>query len=147
RAIVVMTRWHHDDVVGRIERGEAGPGWRVVNLPAIAGEGDALGRVPGEALWPERWPADLLRVRAQRVGSVVWEALYQGRPSPAEGRLFRKADFRYVERNGDFLTAAPELGLPVARVSDSIVFQTVDMATTLKTSGDWTVICTWAAPN
>ena len=49
------TRWHRDDLTGRILRQahETGHNWRVVKFPALAEEHDVLGRQPGEALWPE----------------------------------------------------------------------------------------------
>ena len=60
-----------------------------MNLPAIAGDDDPIGRAPGEALWPERFSVeDLQRTRAD-VGPYVWNALYQGRPTDDEGGIFR----------------------------------------------------------
>jgi hypothetical protein len=58
-AIIIATRWHHDDLSGRLfQAAESGDGAPVrrLRLPAIAEENDPLGRSPGEALWPERWP-------------------------------------------------------------------------------------------
>src|SRR3970040_1511842 len=55
--IVVMTRWHTDDVVGRLLQE---PGWTRLRLPAIAEDDDPLGRQPGEALWPARYPIERL---------------------------------------------------------------------------------------
>jgi hypothetical protein len=59
--ILCMTRWHDDDLAGRlIKTGERGDGekWEVLNLPALAEEGDPLGRAPGEALWPARYDTE-----------------------------------------------------------------------------------------
>jgi hypothetical protein len=47
--VLVMTRWHCDDLAGRLLEQ---PGWTVLRLPALAEEGDPLGREPGAALWP-----------------------------------------------------------------------------------------------
>src|SRR5690348_3861723 len=57
-AVLVMTRWHEDDLAGRLlgEMEQGGEHWEVLRLPAIAEEeDDALGRHPGEALWPQRF--------------------------------------------------------------------------------------------
>src|SRR5690606_12617558 len=55
RLIVMATRWHHDDVIGRLmqrqRQGEVGEPWVFVNIPAIAEEEDPLGRAPGAPLW------------------------------------------------------------------------------------------------
>lgn len=91
--ILVMTRWHEDDLAGRILNSEDGDNWRVVRFPALAEEGDLLRRQPGEALNPDRYPADeLLKIKAV-LGSWAFEALYQQRPMPAEGGLFKREWF------------------------------------------------------
>ncbi len=104
--VVVQTRWDHHDMTAWLleqETEENPEHWTVLNLPAIA-EPISIAmpipptctrvpdwRQPGEALCPERVPlAVLLRIRT-RLGSYWWNALYQQRPSPAEGLLFRKA--------------------------------------------------------
>lgn len=96
--ILVMTRWHEDDLAGRILSSEEGENWRVVRMPALAEDGDVLGRRPGEALNPERYPAEeLLKIKAV-LGSWAFEALYQQRPMPAEGGMFKREWFsKFVE--------------------------------------------------
>jgi predicted phage terminase large subunit-like protein len=82
-AIVIATRWHHDDLSGRLIRAaEAGEGMPVrrLRLPAIAEEDDPLGRAPGEALWPERWPIRRLEKIRQQKEAGWWQAMYQQRP-------------------------------------------------------------------
>jgi len=84
--IVVQTRWHRDDLAGRILR-EAktnGQRWREIRLPALAEADDPLGREPGEALWPEVYTREhLLRVQSSRT-NYYWRAMYQQDPL-AEG--------------------------------------------------------------
>lgn len=77
--LVLMTRWNDDDLVGRIMAAEPGV-WTVLSLPAIAGENDALGRQPGEALWPERWPIEALEAKRRALDPFWWNALYQQVP-------------------------------------------------------------------
>ena len=87
--IVTHQRWHDDDLIGRLSRDKEVP-WEVVNLPAIAIEGrpDPLGRSPGEALWPERWPLRALDVRRRESGAYNWASMFQGEPRPRGGRVF-----------------------------------------------------------
>jgi predicted phage terminase large subunit-like protein len=91
--ILVMTRWHEDDLAGRILSSEEGENWRIVRLPALAEAGDLLGRATGEALNAERYPVEeLLKIKAVQ-GSWAFEALYQQRPMPAEGGMFKREWF------------------------------------------------------
>jgi hypothetical protein len=68
---------------------DGGRQWRIISLPAIAEEDDALGLEPGEALWPERFPVPLLDDARLESGEREWAALYQQRPRPPEGSLFK----------------------------------------------------------
>ena len=88
KVLIVMTRWHHDDLVGRLLNDNP-EGWDVLHLPAV--------NEAGEALWPERYDiGHLMSIKAD-VGSRVFEALYQGRPTPDEGGFFRREWFQVVE--------------------------------------------------
>ncbi len=105
RIVLILTRWHRDDLAGRILAEEKG--WKVINLPALAVEPregvppDPLGRKPGEALWPKRYSAEELRKKApggsKSVGSRVWEALFQGNPQDAESQKFKRAWFQWYD--------------------------------------------------
>lgn len=86
--VIVMHRWHEDDLVGRV-LAEQRDRWRVVRLPALAEADDALGREPGEALWPWRFDAQELADIRLEVGERNWTSLYQQRPSPEEGAIFK----------------------------------------------------------
>lgn len=87
--MVVHTRWHEDDLIGRLAK-EAG--WTVINLPALAEADDPLGRAPGEPLWPEvRKLAFLLEQRA--LDAFNFDALFQGRPRPRGATVFKDATY------------------------------------------------------
>lgn len=95
-AVVVMTRWHQDDLVGRLLRDaqDGGEAWDMLELPALAEPADMLGRSEGSPLWPARYGVEDLGRIKRAVGSYVWAALYQQRPAPAsEGSRFQRAWF------------------------------------------------------
>lgn len=103
--IVILTRWHEDDLAGRLVAAEDGHRWRVINIPAIAdhdpvkGETDPLGRAPGRWLKSARGRTDVeweaIRIQA---GSRVFNALYQGKPSPSSGNVWRRPWWRFYEQ-------------------------------------------------
>ena len=83
---IIMTRWHEDDLVGRVLQDDRG--WHVLSLPAIAEVADEYRQV-GDALWPDKYSADALRGIRNVIGEREWSALYQQRPAPLEGALFK----------------------------------------------------------
>ena len=94
--VIVMTRWHEDDVVGRLTDPsnpcysyEEAKKWKVINLPAIAEEDDPLGRQPGEVLWPERFSLEFLEAQRQ-LNPRGFSALYQQKPTPDDGDYFQR---------------------------------------------------------
>jgi predicted phage terminase large subunit-like protein len=123
-----MTRWHRDDLGGRLLAGDGttNDGWRVVRLPAFAEADDPLGRQPGAPLWPEWENAEALARRRATVGPRAWASLYQQDPAPDGGSLF------HIARIG-LLAAAPH---------DASYARAWDLAATAATDGrdpDWTV--------
>lgn len=78
-ALVVHTRWHRDDLIGRLERDEEVE-WEVTSLPAIDGHGCAL--------WPERWPVSELTKRRAEVGEYDWDSLFQQSPKARKGLVY-----------------------------------------------------------
>lgn len=137
--IVIMTRWHEDDLGGRIldnDRGE----WRVLRLPALAEEDDPLGRAPGEPLWPERYSVDELERRKRDVGRRVFAAEYQQRPVPPVGTIFQSDWFRYARPLAE---GAYDVGGRVVAVADCRRFVACDLALSTRVSADWTVITCW----
>ena len=88
--VVVMTRWHTDDFVGRLTSHEY-PGnpedWRVIEFPAIWDQNkpDALGRKKGEPLCPFLHPIEFLEEKRVNSGEEVWLSLYQQKPRNTTG--------------------------------------------------------------
>ncbi len=96
--IVMMTRWHEDDLIGRLLEREPGK-WTVLNLPFVAEdeiEPDALGRKPGDILWPERYPPREVEDIKTSVTPRDWISLFQQKPSSGTGDIFKKEWFRYT---------------------------------------------------
>lgn len=88
--IVQHTRWHDDDLIGRLLDGRfAGYHFERVHLPAICeAEDDILGRAIGEALWPDRYPVEELRKIEESIGPYGWASLFQQRPRPRGADVF-----------------------------------------------------------
>lgn len=121
--ILIMTRWHEDDLAGRILASDQAAQWTVVELPALAQEGDPLGRALGEALCPERYDAPALLDIKRTLGPRGWQALYQQKPAPPEGAMFKRRWFEI----------AKALPVGVRRV------RYWDLAGAAQGSGDYTV--------
>ena len=86
RIVLIMTRWHRDDLGGRLLA--SGDNWHQLRLPALAEPDDPLGRSPGDALWPEWEDAAALHRKRATVGSRIWAAHYQQSPISETGGLF-----------------------------------------------------------
>jgi len=144
--VVLMTRWHEDDLLGRILNSAEADDWKYINLPALAEDDDPLGREPGEALWPDRYNREYLEERRIRRGTYGFSALYQGRPQPAGGGILKKQWFRYFnleidQHGGQFLM--PQDGIAIG-LDACYRYGTVDLAASLKQSADYFVIASWA---
>ncbi len=124
RIALVMTRWHQDDLGGRLLN--SADRWHTLTLPAIAGENDALGRKPGELLWPEWEDAAAIERKRENVGPRIWSAAYQQDPRPDTGALFR----------------VPRIGTIDAEPAGLTYTRAWDLAATAAAEGgdpDWTV--------
>jgi predicted phage terminase large subunit-like protein len=146
--VLVMTRWHEDDLAGRLLR-DGYDDWTVLDLPALAERHDPLGRAADQALCPglgfdEAW---LAQTRAE-LGSYWFSALYQQRPRPPEGLLFKRRDFRYWREHPDgklYLLEGDDGSLHPIGKDWCTHFQTVDVAASERHSADYTVVSSWAA--
>lgn len=110
--LIVGTRWHEDDLAGRILASDEADQWDVTRLPAVA-EGpkdrgrhpweqlpDPLDREPGDVLEPERFSPETVDSQRRQLGSYLFEAMMQQRPSVAEGSIIKRAWWRkwYISR-------------------------------------------------
>jgi predicted phage terminase large subunit-like protein len=127
RIILSMTRWHVDDLGGRLIQQDGGR-WRVIRLPALAEEDDPLGRASDEPLWPSWENATELNRKRAVMGERSWHALFQQTPRPPEGSLFRVDLFGMV----DGVTKDPNLRFVRA-------WDLAATAATASNDPDWTV--------
>jgi predicted phage terminase large subunit-like protein len=143
KVIVIMSRWHTDDLVARILAATQGMRVERLRLPALAEENDVLGRRPGDALCPERFDERSLELTRMDIGPGPWAALYQQRPTLAGGAMFRRP-FNYWTK----LTKGDETYniLGDHTVDDSMCwrFITMDPAYTTRKRSDYTAAATWA---
>lgn len=93
--IIVATRWHHDDLIGRLLKAESEK-WTNIVIPAIAEANDILGRPVGTPLFEERYPLSELLDRKQTLGSFFFNALYQQRPENDAGKLTDRRWLKYL---------------------------------------------------
>ena len=145
--ILIQTRWHQDDLAGRLlqEMKDGGDQWDVINLPALAETAtkdkvgtdpslltssfifhplsfstDPLGRSPGTALCPQRYDEARLAEIKRQLGSYSFSALYQQRPTPADGGIFKREWFKkIVDRAPDGLQWKRGYDLAVATKTSS----------------------------
>lgn len=123
--VIIMTRWHEDDLVGRLleeqkKGGEFAENWTVINLPALS-END-------EPLWENKYNAKALKRIRENIGSFDFEALYQGRPTPLGGGIIKNSWWKYYKE------LPPKF---------DIIVQTLDTAQKTKELNDYSVIATW----
>ncbi len=85
RIVLVMTRWHVDDLAGRLI-GQGG--WEILRLPALAEADDPMGRAPGEALWPAWEDRAALLEKQALLGERQFSCLFQQAPRELTGRVF-----------------------------------------------------------
>jgi predicted phage terminase large subunit-like protein len=85
--VLIQTRWHEDDLAGRLLAAETD--WEVLDLPAIDAD--------GKALWPEWYDEQALERIKSTIGPREWSALYQQKPQPDEGTFFQRDWFKEWE--------------------------------------------------
>lgn len=97
--VIILTRWHMDDLAGRLLEKNKDAGWKLINIPAQAnhrpelGETDVLGREPGEFMISARGRTQKQwEQRKLTAGAKTWASLYQGNPTPEDGDVFPKEE-------------------------------------------------------
>lgn len=154
--VLVMTRWHEDDLAGRLlmdMKNDDGDEWEILNFPGICelpeGESadtyrDDLGRKAGDPLWPEMFDLQALTQTKKAMGTYWFTAMYQQRPAPAEGMLFKAKNFRYYSKSdAGILTLHKDNEDFLFDPAYGIKFSTMDVAASESEDADFTVFSTW----
>src|SRR3990167_8586694 len=142
RMIIMHTRWHQDDIIGRLtERKDTkedwvdyfdflkgvSAKWVRLNLPAIA-ERDEAYRKQGEALWPRQYPLEELEDIKKTLGPYEWGALYQQHPTNDETREFKAEWYKRISEEA-------------LQYTNCRRFLTIDTAMSKSVSADYTGFC------
>ena len=137
--IIIMTRWSDDDLIARLTdpknpyyRESVAKQWTVINIPAIMDNeaiAKALGKNVGDALWPERFPLDLLAT-AREMDPMGFSALQMGRPTPPEGAFYKQNDIYEYHKPDEF----PQ---------NARMYQTGDLAVSTEITADKSAVGTW----
>jgi predicted phage terminase large subunit-like protein len=142
--VLIQTRWHEDDLGGRIlsHARDNGEKWTVLNLPALAEDHDPLGRKPGDALWPARFDRDKLASVRATLGGYFFSALYQQRPTPATGGAFQREWFRRWQptQHAGLIRLNDGVTNPTIKVADARKFGVLDLAFSTKKEADYTCL-------
>lgn len=136
RIVLIMTRWHQDDLGGRLlaEAAAGGDAWHCLRLPALAEPGDPLCRSLGAPLWPEWESAEALTRKRATVGERAWAALYQQAPQELLGLLFKVARIETIAADDASAYGSSKGSFQIVRAWDLAATATADGH-----DPDWTV--------
>lgn len=142
KIIIIHTRWHSDDLIGRLtdpENPEDKDTWSQLVFQAIAEEDEEF-REAGEALWPQRWPKEkLLRIRNK--GERSWSAQYMQRPVSKDIAKLNIDNFRtYDWTIEEFFNPGDNHLIPAI----DLIIISMDTASEIHSYNDYTVITAWA---
>ena len=125
KIVLMMTRWHKHDLAGMILE-EGSDRWVIIEIPAICDSvEDVLNRNIGEALWPKRFPLEVLEETRGVLGNYDFTALFQQKPRLPGGNLVKREWFTTIKREHLFERRKQ--------------VRAWDLATTVNKSSDYTV--------
>lgn len=121
--VLICTRWHEDDLAGRLLKAqdEGGEKWEIISLQALREEDGQE-----QALWPAWYPVEELRKIRGAIGPRDWLSLYQQTPTSDEGTFFKREWFKPYKERPEQLS----------------IYMTGDFAVTAD-DGDFTEIAVW----
>lgn len=139
--LLIATRWKPGDLCGWLLNRDPAK-WTYIKFPAIAEEEDAIGRNPGDVLWPERFSREELLGLKNDVGQRHWQSEYQQHPTPPGGDIFKKKWFQHYRLQGG--RCILDGGSRSCPLEDCSIFQVCDPAGTTSDYGDYFALTTWA---
>lgn len=113
--VIVMTRWHEDDLVGRLLKLQPNT-WTVIRVPTIAEDDDPVGRAPGELLWPERFGWDAVEEQKLVMGPHGFAAQHQQAPMSRTGGVWKAP---WIDDHRVLVGELPRLVMTVVAVDPS----------------------------
>ena len=122
--VVIMTRWHDDDLVGRLLK--SNEEWDILSFPAIAEKNEHYRKV-NTPLWQEKYDLEALLKIKSAIGSREFTSLYQGAPSAAEGEIFKRDWWQYY----------------LSPPTEGRIIQSWDTAFKAKEQNDYSACTTW----
>lgn len=126
--ILIQTRWHQDDLAGRLLNAQdEGDKWEVVEFPAIATQDEEY-RKQGDALWPQKYNMEAINQIKNTIGVYDFSALYQQAPVASESQEFKQEFYQYRT-------------IEEVRALNTRNFLTIDTAISEKASADYTGFC------
>ncbi len=143
---LVATRWYEDDLIGyelnKMAEGKS-EHWEVINIPALAGTDDPLGREEGEGLWPEVFGTEFYLQKKRGSSGRSWNSLYQGNPVDEDGGVLKRDDVqRYKNIPQDEIRDGKVLKKRIKRILLS-----VDCAEKATQRSDYTAATVWMETN
>ena len=151
--ILIMTRWHNDDIASRLLDGEedehgnkTGSDFRLYNFPAVCidPETDLLNRKLGEPLCPEVKSNNFLKNARVTMSGRHWQCLYLGTPTDDDGAFFKREYFQYFSYDEERLYWEYQGKKESETKYNIIMFQTIDTAYEENDNADFFVITTFA---
>jgi len=128
--IIILTRWHHDDLVGRLLKRDGREAWDIISLPAIAEENDLIGRAPGEPLCEDRKTLEKL-LKERHDNPAKFAALFQQNPSIDGGNIIKEEYFQ-----DQYYDTLPRLDYVVESID-------TNQKPSTNKKGSYTAITTW----
>lgn len=145
QVVLIQTRWHDDDIAGRLMAAPDGHRWKLLNIPAQAdhnpekGEVDVLGREPGQYMVSAQGVRDWEEIKAER-SARYWSAMYQGSPAPVTGGILKRNHWRYYHEP---LWTTNEAGQNVVTGEGDTLIQSWDMTFKNTKASDYVVGQVW----
>lgn len=136
--LIIMTRWHEDDLVGRIINSKDAYNWKKIVLPALAEENDILNRDFGEPLWSDRFSRTKLLETKKLLGEYWFSALYQQRPAPKDGTIFHKKNFCYFTYDENYYYIDDFFRYSSYLINELNYYVAIDFAISLNQHSDYT---------
>jgi len=94
RVAIVQTRWHMDDLTGRVTndmiKNELADQYEIVEFPALLDAEDADGKPIMKPLWPEFFDLAALERTKASMPAFQWNSQYQQKPTAEEASIVKR---------------------------------------------------------